>query len=112
VLPPRLFDADILDLAGRLEVEVAAEFEDRFPAKAIAAVEITTHAGKRFDSGAVEAPWEPPDTLPSDSELKEKFIWLAGPVLGQARAHELLQLIWQFEKAADARQLIKLCIAE
>jgi len=26
VLPPRLFDADILDLAGRLEVEVAAEF--------------------------------------------------------------------------------------
>ena len=112
VLPPRLFDKDILDLAGRLEVEVAQEFEDRFPAKAIAAVEITTRDGKRYDSGAVEARWEPPDTLPSDSELKEKFIWLAGPVLGQPRAHELLQLIWQFEKAADARQLIKLSVAE
>jgi len=111
VLPPRLFDKDILDLAGRLEVEVAQEFEDRFPAKAIASVEITTRDGKRYDSGAVEAPWEPPNTLPSDSELKEKFIWLAGPVLGQARAHELVDLIWQFEKANDARQLIKLAVA-
>ncbi|MGE5257551.1 MAG: MmgE/PrpD family protein [Hyphomicrobiales bacterium] len=110
VLPPRLFNQDILDLAGRLEVEVAQEFEDRFPAKAIAAVEITTRDGKHFDSGAVEAPWEPPDTLPSDSELKEKFISLAGPVLGQPRSHKLLELIWQFEKADDARQLIRLSV--
>jgi len=112
VLPPRIFDRDIIDLAARLEVEVAQEFEDRFPAKAIAAVEITTRAGKRYESGAVEARWEPPDTLPSDSELQEKFIWLAAPVLGQQRADELLQLIWQFEQAADARQLIKLSIVE
>ena len=112
VLPPRLFDQDILDLAGRLDVEVAQEFEDRFPAKAIASVEITTRGGKRYDSGAVEARWEPPDTLPSDGELKEKFTWLAGPVLGRSRAQELLQLIWQFEKADDARQLIKLSVAK
>ena len=112
VLPPRLFDKDILDLAGRLEVEVAQEFEDRFPAKAMASVEIITRDGRRFDSGPVEARWEPPDTLPSDNELKEKFIWLTSPVLGQPRAHELLQLVWQFEKAADARQLIKLSVVE
>ncbi len=110
VLPPRLFDRDILDLAGRLEVEVEAAFEDRFPAKAMASVEIITRAGRRFDSGPVEARWEPPDTLPTDTELKEKFIWLAAPVVGQARAHELLQLIWQFEKVADARQLLRLSL--
>jgi 2-methylcitrate dehydratase PrpD len=112
VLPPRLFDQDILDLAGRLEVEVAEEFEDRFPAKAIAAVEITTHDGKRYASGAVEARWEPPDTLPTDTELKEKFIWLAGPVLGQDRADQLLELIWQFEKTSDVRQLITLSVID
>ena len=111
VLPPRLFDKDILDLAGRLEVDVDPTFEDRFPAKAMASVEIITRDGRRFDSGPVEARWEPPDTLPTDTELKEKFIRLAGPVLGQYQAHELLQLIWQFEKAADARQLIRLSIA-
>jgi hypothetical protein len=59
----------------------------------------------------VEAPWEPPDALPSDGELQEKFIWLARPVLGPSRARELQQMIWQFEKAADARQLIKLSVA-
>jgi 2-methylcitrate dehydratase PrpD len=112
VLPPRLFDRDILDLAGRLEVEVAQEFEDRFPAKAIAAVEITTHDGTLYESGAVEARWEPPDSLPSDSELKDKFIWLAAPVLGRQRAAELLQLIWKFEKAADARRLIERSVVE
>jgi 2-methylcitrate dehydratase PrpD len=112
VLPPRLFDQDILDLAGRLEVEVAEEFEDRFPAKALAAVEITTRDGKRYDSGAVEARWEPPNTLPTDTELKEKFIWLAGPVLGQDRADQLLKLIWQLEKAPDARQLITLSVID
>jgi 2-methylcitrate dehydratase PrpD len=111
VLPPRLFDRDILDLAGRLEVEVAQGFEERFPAKAIAAVEITTHAGKRFDSGAVEAPWEPPDTLPSDEELKEKSLWLTAPLLGRSQAHELLELIWKFDEAADARELIRLAVA-
>jgi 2-methylcitrate dehydratase PrpD len=112
VLPPRIFDKDILDLAGRLEVEVAQEFEDRFPARAIASVEITTLNGKRYDSGAVEARWEPPDTLPSDNELKEKFLWLAGPVLGQKHAAQLLEFIWQFEKESDARKLITLSIVE
>jgi hypothetical protein len=90
---------------------VEAAFEDRFPAKALASVEIVTRAGRRFDSGPVEARWEPPDTLPTDTELKEKFIWLAVPVVGPARADELLQLIWQFEKAADARLLVRLSIA-
>ena len=112
VLPPRLFDQDILELASRLEVEVAEEFESRFPAKAIAAVEITTRDGKRYDSGAVEARWEPPDTLPRDDELREKFIWLAEPVLGQQQAHELLQLIWQFEEASDGRRLITLSVSD
>jgi len=111
VLPPRLFDRDVLDLAARLDVEVAPEFEERFPAKAIASVEITTRIGKRYDSGAVEARWEPPDTLPSDDELKEKSLWLTAPVLGRSQAHELLELIWKFDEAADARELIRLAVA-
>jgi len=33
------------------------------------------------DGGAVEASWEPPNTLPRDDELREKFIWLAELVM-------------------------------
>jgi len=111
VLPPRLFDRDVLDLAARLDVEVSPEFEARFPAKAIASVEITVSDGQRYDSGAVEARWEPPDTLPTDDELREKFIWLVSPVLGRDRALELMGLIWGFDRVVDARQLIKLSLA-
>ena len=112
VLPPRLFDRDVLELAARLEVEVAPEFESRFPAKAVASVEITTTAGGRYDSGAVEARWEPPDTLPSDDELREKFLWLAGPVLGDTRAKDLMGLIWTFDQVPDARKLVALTMAD
>jgi 2-methylcitrate dehydratase PrpD len=55
VLPPRIFDRDILDLAGRMEVEVTQEFKALFPAKAVATVEITTRDGRRFDSGRFRA---------------------------------------------------------
>jgi 2-methylcitrate dehydratase PrpD len=110
VLPPRLFDRDVLDLAARLDVEVAPEFEERFPAGAVASVEITTTAGKRVDSGVVEARWEPPDTLPTDDELREKFVWLARPVLGDARARSLLDLFWSFDQVPDARQLVQLSL--
>jgi 2-methylcitrate dehydratase PrpD len=112
VLPPRLFDRDVLELAARLDVEVAPEFEARFPAKAFASVEITARDGQRFDSGAVEARWEPPDTLPSDDELREKFVWLVSPVLGRDRALELMDLIWGFDRVADARQLIALAMVD
>lgn len=112
VLPPRLFDRDVLDLAARLEVDVAPEFEERFPAKAVASVEITTTAGKRYDSGAVEARWEPPDTLPSDGELRHKFLWLAAPVLGDARAKDLMDLIWAFDQVPDARKIVALSLAD
>ena len=110
VLPPRLFDRDVLDLAARLDVEVAPEFDERFPAKAIAGVEITATDGKVYDSGAVEARWEPPDTLPTDDELREKFLWLASPVLGDVRAQSLLDLIWSFDQVPDARQLVQLSL--
>ena len=111
VLPPRIFERDILDLAARLEVEVDPECEDRFPAKAIAGVEITAGDGRRYDSGAVEARWEPPDTLPSDAELTEKFHWLVDPVIGPQRANDLADRIRQFEKAPDARLLMTLPVA-
>ena len=111
VLPPRLFDPDVLELAARLEVEVEAEFEARFPAKAVAAVEITTRGGQVFASGPVEARWEPPDTLPTDDELKAKFLWLAEPVLGRAETRRLLDFIWTIDTAADARDVIQLAAA-
>ncbi len=110
VLPPRLYNSQILDLADRVHTEVSINFEKMFPSKACAEVVIETHKGKIFNSGPVEAMWEPPDTLPSDSELEEKFHWLVDPVLGQEKADPLAALIWDLDKMEDLNILINHCL--
>ncbi|MEW6266131.1 MAG: MmgE/PrpD family protein [Thermodesulfobacteriota bacterium] len=110
VLPPRLFDPALTALAGRVEAVVADEFEARFPAQALAEVEIETHDGRRFSSGPMEAQWEPPAALPSDAELEDKFHLLVDPVLGQARAKDLARLIWNLDREPEALSLIQACV--
>ncbi|MFH1934881.1 MAG: MmgE/PrpD family protein [Pseudomonadota bacterium] len=110
VLPPRLYDSQIRDLADRVHTEVSINFEKMFPSKACAEVVIETHQGKIFNSGPVEAMWEPPDTLPSDSELEEKFHWLVDPVLGQEKTDPLAALIWDLDKMEDLSILINHCL--
>ena len=110
VLPPRLYNSQILDLADRVHAEVSINFEKMFPSKACAEVVIETHQGKIFNSGPVEAMWEPPDTLPSDSELEEKFHWLVDPILGQEKTDPLAALIWDLDKMEDLSILINHCL--
>lgn len=110
VLPPRLYNSQILDLADRIHTEVSINFEKMFPSKACAEVVIETQQGKIFSSGTVEAMWEPPDALPSDLELEEKFHWLVDPVLGQEKTNSLAALIWDLDKTEDLNILINHCL--
>jgi 2-methylcitrate dehydratase PrpD len=111
VTPPRLFDPAILALAERVEVEVVAKYEGVFPAKTLADVEVITTDGRRLLAEGKQALWEPPDTLPSDAELEQKFRWLIEPVLGKAQAGELVDLVWRFEQVNEVRDLIGLAVA-
>lgn len=108
VTPPCLFDPAILALAERVEVEVVANYEQAFPVKTLADVEVITTDGRHLLAIGKQAMWEPPDTLPSDAELEQKFRWLVEPVLGQARAGALVELIWGFDQVNEARDLIGL----
>ena len=94
VLPPRLYDPDLLAMLDLVSTEIAPEFEAEFPAKAPAEVVVDTTAGETFRSGRIEALWEPPDTLPSDADLEAKFLWLTGPILGKVKANALIEKIW------------------
>jgi 2-methylcitrate dehydratase PrpD len=110
VLPPRIFDDSLLELADRVEVEVASEFEEVFPQKTYAEVVIRTKDGRELTSGPVEPIWEPPDGLPTDADLEEKFIGLVKPVLGPQKVQEITRMIWDFEKMDGIRPLINGCI--
>jgi 2-methylcitrate dehydratase PrpD len=109
VTPPRLFDPIILALADRVEVEIKPEYEPPFPRKTFADVEVITQDGRRLLAEGKQAIWEPPDTLPTDAELEQKFCWLVEPVLGKERTAALAALIWRFEEVAEVCELIGLC---
>ena len=61
-------------------------------------------------SGPVEARWEPPQTLPSDAELEEKFHWLVEPVLGPHNTQMIASMIWELEKLEGMGRLIEYCV--
>lgn len=112
ILPPRIFDSQILKLADKVHKEVSEAFDGLFPEKAFAEVTIHTKSGSIFSSGPVEADWEPPDNLPSDSEIEKKFHKLVEPVLGGRQTGQLCSLIWNFDNCNDIRELIRLCVKE
>ena len=105
VLPPRIFDPELLNLMDRVTAEAVPEFEAEFPAKAPSEVVVETKDGQTFRSGRIEALWEPPDTLPSDLELENKFLWLTVPVIGRARAEKLAGQIHSAERWASIRPI-------
>jgi len=111
VLPPRLHAPEILSLMDRIEAVAEEEFEAEFPGKARGAVEVETTEGRVFFSGVMDARWEPPQ-IPTDAELEAKFLWLVQPVLGEARARALCDLLWDLDAVPDAaRALITLSVA-
>jgi 2-methylcitrate dehydratase PrpD len=109
VLPPRLHDPELLSLLDRVSTEAAPEFEAEFPAKAPAEVIVETTDGQTFSSGRIEAPWEPPNTLPSDGDLEAKFLWLTGPVLGETKARALMEKIWSADRWESIDPLLDGC---
>jgi 2-methylcitrate dehydratase PrpD len=112
VLPPRIFDDSLLELADRVEVEVASEFEEVFPQKTYAEVVVHTDDGRQLSSGRVEPMWEPPDDLPTDADLEKKFIALVEPVLDTHKAQEIAKMIWNLDKMDGMKPLITSCIRD
>ena len=102
-----LKDPVVLQLCERVEMVEDASFNQRFPAKRLARVEIQTKNDQRFDSGEVEPNWEASNP-PSDSELRKKFRRLSCQQLPDERAAELEQIVWRCEKLHDINRLLSL----
>jgi 2-methylcitrate dehydratase PrpD len=110
VMPPRIYNNQILRLADKVDTEVSEAFDRVFPEKACAEVIIHTTSGASFSSGTIEARWEPPDDPPSDANLEEKFTWLVTPVLGIEQSRKLCALIWRLDEYDNVETLVDLCV--
>jgi len=100
--PARMNDTATRELMKRIEVAIDPELDAAFPQQRAARVSITAR-------GRCEEHLQPtrigdPDAPLTDAQLEEKFIELAGPVLGEAGARQLLARLWNIDSAQNLGQ--------
>jgi 2-methylcitrate dehydratase PrpD len=95
-LPSRLEDPVTRELMLRIDVTVDPELDAAFPAQRAARIAIETRDGRRGEHLQPTRKGDPEAPL-SDTELEQKYLELASPVLGEKRARELLARLWRLE---------------
>lgn len=100
--PARMNDAETRDLMGRIELAVDPELDAAFPKQRAARVEIVARDGRR-ETFLQPTRVGDPDAPLSDAQLDEKYLELAGPVLGEAAARQLLARLWRLEGESSVR---------
>jgi 2-methylcitrate dehydratase PrpD len=93
--PDRLNSENTTALMKKIRTTVDPELEAAFPAKRAARVAI--RARGRREEWLQPTRIGDPDAPLSDRMLEEKYFELVTPVLGEARAKELLERLWRLE---------------
>ena len=94
--PERLADPAVRALMAKFEIVADPELSKGYPNQRAARVEIETADGRKFAHFQPYRKGDPELPL-TDEELNGKFIELATPVLGDAKARKLLVALWSLE---------------
>lgn len=88
-----------------------APYNDVFPAERWAHVRVHLHSGVQYDSEPGKPRGNPENAL-IEGEILEKFFGLANPVIGSARAREIVALVAQLGQSDGAfARLMELVLA-
>src|SRR6185503_11421275 len=93
--PARLEDEATKSLMKRISLAVDPELDATFPKQRAARVSI--FAGGRSGEHLQPTRIGDPEAPLSDAQLEAKFLELAVPVLGEAKARALLARLWKLE---------------
>jgi len=100
-MPERMSNPDVRALIKKVECVADPELSKGYPNQRAAHVEIETNDGKTYQHFQPTRKGDPEMPL-TDEELNDKFLELAAPVLGDAGAKKLLELLWKTETLAKA----------
>jgi len=114
-LEHRLSDPQIRRLAQKVSIvesdalnELCRLFELGDPRGRFASVvTITLKDGRAFHSGKIEGGLRFPQSGWDEDTMEDKFRWLAGYVLDDARIDTLADMAWHFEDVPDVRDLTR-----
>ena len=98
--PARMRDPATRELMQKIEVLIDPELDAAFPAQRAARVRIDTTDGRSEDYLQPARKGDPELPL-SDRDLDEKYLELASPVIGEARARALLAKLWSLEQVGN-----------
>jgi len=105
--PQKIADPSIVELARRVEFVVDPEIEQLYPKTFPGKVEIVLKDGRRY-AHRVEGPKGSPQNPMAAAEVAEKFIALAGGVIGPERARQVLELAAHLEEVPQVEELTRL----
>ena len=96
---PRLENEETRSLMKRISVAIDPELDAGFPHQRAARVAIEARGGRREELLQPTRVGDPDAPL-SDRALEDKYMELAGPVLGEGPARKLLERLWRLEAAS------------
>lgn len=102
--PERLADPAIRELMRRIELTVDPELDAAFPGQRAARVSMALDTGEMHHFFQPTRHGDPESPL-SDADLSDKFRELVDPVLGESRAAQLLERLWQLDSCKHIKQL-------
>jgi 2-methylcitrate dehydratase PrpD len=116
ILEDRFDDPELLDLAGRITVVETDELNHLYRLAErgdlsgcyAAIVNITLKDGRTFRSDIVEGNINFPQEGWDEERVENKFRWLVGQVLDEARIDQLVEMVGRFEQVPDVRHLTRL----
>lgn len=94
--PPRMDNAATRALMTKIDITLDTELDAAFPQQRAARVTIETIDGRRMEHLQPTRKGDPDAPL-TDTELDDKYLELAVPVLGDAPARALLAQLWKLD---------------
>ena len=94
--PERMRDANVRALLARIDVVADPELSKGYPNQRAAHVEVELNDGRKLAHFQPTRKGDPEMPL-TDTEVNDKYLELATPVIGDAAARKLLDALWSLE---------------
>ncbi|MFQ5923429.1 MAG: MmgE/PrpD family protein, partial [Anaerolineales bacterium] len=104
---PGLIDERILELAEKVDIQVDADLDARFPAEALARMRLNTSDGRTLESGITAARGGSENPM-DDDELIEKFQAAVSGSIAQERAQAIQSACWRCAQMESIHELVEL----
>lgn len=95
-------DAEVCDMATRIDMEHAPEYTAEFPLRCIQDITVTFADGTTVTKTGLESPWDAGERAPTDEQIKNKFKTLAEPVLAENWV-VLYDMLEKLDEVADVK---------